>query len=309
MKQAIITTFISVLTFVLCACSGDGITDTYWRDDKTGEWLIGLTENKVFYDSKAWGIASKDESDGAYTLQANDGLDKLDISFGTEQDGKRTVTIGGKQYDCSLIDGWCLPDYPKKDPCDTIADSHYAAGDSVTIEGWVVNHMPGIVRKIEKELSSDVKNDREVAVNMMANIMTDEEQVFTATIDSVGHFTLRIPIVNTTSFNLYCGRKNVKIVAEPNENYFLTIDETQGKVLFMGKNARLLNEVNAHPIWPHSYGIEKLREIGDFTAILDSVRTQTKEKMQELNNVCHEHPTLSKKYHTYYRNNILLNDA
>ena len=85
-------------------------------------------------------------------IRSYDGKDKLDISFGTEQDGKRIVTIGGKQYDCSLIDGWCLPDYPKKDPCDTIADNHYAAGDSVTIEGWVVNHMPGIVRKIEKEL-------------------------------------------------------------------------------------------------------------------------------------------------------------
>ena len=47
MKQAIITIFLSVLTFVLCACSGDGITDTYWRDDKTGEWLIGLTEDKL----------------------------------------------------------------------------------------------------------------------------------------------------------------------------------------------------------------------------------------------------------------------
>ena len=308
-KKTVITFFLSaVISFVLCACSGDGITDTYWRDDKTGEWLIGLTEDKVIYDCKVWGVASKTESDGTYTIQANHGLDKLDINFGTEQEGKRTITIGGKQYDCSLIDGWYLPDYPEKDAT-AFANNHYAAGDSVTIEGWVVNRMPGIVRKIEKELSSDVKNDREVAVNMMANIMTDEEQDFTATIDSVGHFTLRMPIVNTTSFYLDCGRKNVNVVAEPNETYFLTIDETQGKVLFMGKNARLLNEVNAHPIWPHSYGIDKLREIGDFTAILDSVRTQTNEKMQELNNVCHEHPTLSKRYRTYYRNNILLNDA
>ena len=178
MKQAIITIFLSALTFVLCACSGDGITDTYWRDDKTGEWLIGLTEDKVFYDCKAWDIASKDESDGAYALQANDGVDKLDISFGTEQDGS------GNQYDCSLIDGWCLPDYPKKDPCDTIADNHYAAGDSVTIEGWIVNRLPGIFSRIGKMLGKDEKNTKKVTVNMMANIMTDEVQEFTAPIDS-----------------------------------------------------------------------------------------------------------------------------
>ena len=307
-KTTVITFFLSVvISFVLCACSGDGITDTYWRDNKTGEWLIGLTEDKLFYDCKVWGVASKKESDGTYTIQANRGLDKLDINFGTEQDGKRTITIGGKQYDCSLIDGRCLPDYPKKDPCDTIADNHYAAGDSVTIEGWVVNRLPGIVRRIEKELSSDVKNDREVTVNMMADIMTDEVQDFTAPIDYLGHFSLRIPIMNTTSFNLDCGRKNVSIVAEPNETYFLTIDEMQGKVLFMGKNARLQNEVRAHHIGMKRYGSDQLEAIGDFTAILDSVRAQTKAAMGELDAVCREHPTLSERYRTYCRNGILVN--
>ena len=308
-KKTVITFFLSaVIAFVLCACSGDGITDTYWRDNKTGEWLIGLTEDKVIYDCKVWGVASKTEGDGTYTIQANHGQDKLDISFGAEQNGKRTITIGGKQYDCSLIDGWYLPDYPEKDAT-AFANNHYATGDSVTIEGWVVNQMPGIVRRIEKELSSDVKNGKEVTVNMMANIMTDEVQSFTAPIDGVGHFTLRMPIANTTSFFLDYGKQSVNVVAEPNETYFLTIDESQGKVLFMGKNARLQNEVNAHPIWPRSYGMEKLREIGDVMAILDTVTTQTKEKMQELNNVCCEHPTLSKRYHTYYRNKILINDA
>ena len=307
MKQTIITIFLSVLTFVLCACSGDGITDTYWRDDKTGEWLIGLTEDKLFYDCKAWDIVSKDESNGTFAILANDGKDKLDIGFGTEQDGKRTVTIGGKQYDCSLIDGWCLPDYPKKDPCDTIADNHYAAGDSVTIEGWIVNRLPGIVNRIGKMLGKDEKNTKKVTVNMMANIMTDEVQEFTAPIDSVGHFSLRMPIVNTTSFLLDCGRKNVSIVAEPNETYFLTIDELQGKVLFMGRNARLQNEIRAHHIRMNGYGSNQLEAIGDFTAILDSIRTQTKAAMRELDVVCYEHPTLSGRYRTYYRNSILTN--
>ena len=50
--------------FALCGCSGDGITNTYWRDDKTGEWLIGLTEDAVIYDCKVWGIAKKNESNG-----------------------------------------------------------------------------------------------------------------------------------------------------------------------------------------------------------------------------------------------------
>ena len=307
MKQTIIIFFFAVVTFVLCGCGGDGITDTYWRDDKTGEWLIGLTEDKMFYDCKVWGIASKEESDGTYTLQANYGVDKLDISFGTEQDGKRTISIGGRQYDCSLIDGECLPDYPEKDTCDTIADNHYAAVDSVTIEGWLVNRVPGIVGRIEKMLGQEPKSGKKVTVEMMANILTDEEVEFTAPIDYLGHFTLRMPIVNTTSFYLDCGRKGVTIVAEPNETYFLTIDELQGKVLFMGKNARLQNEIRAHHIGMKAYGSDQLEAIGDFTAILDSVRIETKAAMNELDNVCHEHPTLSERYRTYYRNSILTN--
>ena len=159
-KKTIITFLFSVvMSFVLCGCSGDGITNTYWRDDKTGECLIGLTEDAVIYDCKVWGIAKKNESNGKYTIQARYGLDSLDISFGPEQDDKRSITIGNKQFDCSLIDGWYLPDYPEKDTT-TFANNHYAVGDSVTIEGWVrPSSKPGIIRKIEKKLGDDVRNE------------------------------------------------------------------------------------------------------------------------------------------------------
>ena len=214
-KKTIITFFLSaVISFVLCGCSGDGITDTYWRDNKTGEWLIGLTEDNVIYDCKMWNIAKMDESEGTYSIHANYGLDKLDISFGIEQDGKRTITIGEKQYECSLIEGRFLPDYPEKDTT-AFANNHYAVGDSVTIEGWVrPSAQPGIIRKIEKKLGNDVRN--EVTVSEAANILTDEEWTLTAAIDSLGHFTIRVPIENTTSFWLNVGKWSARVVAEPN---------------------------------------------------------------------------------------------
>ena len=295
------------MSFALCGCSGDGITDTYWRDDKTGEWLIGLTEDAVIYDCKVWGIAKKNESNGTYTIQARYGLDSLDISFGPEHDDKRSITIGNKQFDCSLIDGWYLPDYPEKDTT-AFANNHYAVGDSVTIEGWVrPSSKPGIIRKIEKKLGDDVRN--EVTVSEAANILTDEEWTLTVPIHYLGHFKLKVPVENTTSFWLNYGKWSAKVVAEPNEKYFLAIDPSAGKMLFMGKNARLQNEVNAHSIWPHSYGMGKLEEIGYLMAILDTVRAQTKEKMQELDDMCREHPTLSERYRTYYRNKILVRGA
>ena len=304
-----IISFLSAITLLaLYGCSGDDIMDTYWRDNTTGEWLIGVTEDKVIYDCKIWDIASMDKSEGTYTIQAKHGLDSLDIRFGRKQYTRRTITIGSKQFDCSLIEGHFLPDYPKKDTCATFADNHYAEGDSVTIIGWI-KPLPAILNWLINKIRKNQKNDKEVSVSMVTNILTGEDLTFTAPIDSNDHFMLRIPIENTTSFYLESGRGWARIVAEPNETYFLMMDPLQGKKLFMGKNARLLNEINAHKIIPQGYGIKEMETMGDIMNILDSVKIQTKEKMQELDSMCRMHPTLSERYRTYYRNKVLTNDA
>ena len=297
---------LAMLLLMLYGCSGGGIMDTYWRDDKTGEWLIGLTEDKLIYDCKVWGIASMDENDGAYSIRVNNGLDSLDISIGTENDGKRTISIDGKPFDCSLISGWCLPDYPEKDTCTTIADNHYQEGDSVTVIGWV---------KPKKGLfgGSGTKNGKEVTVFLTANILTGENPTYTVPIDNYGQFVLRIPFENTTSFCLKIGQDSpdiaATVVAEPNETYFMMKDYDQGKTLFMGKNVRLLNEIRAHHIITSYYGATKQEKIGNIMNILDSIKNNTKATLQELDDVCREHPTLSERYRTYTRNYILAQNA
>ena len=70
-----------MMLFLLSACSGNDIMDTYWRDDKTGEWLIGLTEDRVIYNSKVWGISKMEERDGTYTIQANYGINSIDWRY------------------------------------------------------------------------------------------------------------------------------------------------------------------------------------------------------------------------------------
>lgn len=37
-------------------CLPDGITDTYWRSEQTGEWLMGITPHHVIYHNKVWDI-------------------------------------------------------------------------------------------------------------------------------------------------------------------------------------------------------------------------------------------------------------
>ena len=33
-----------------------GIADTYWRNEATGDWLIGFTKQHVIYQNKVWDI-------------------------------------------------------------------------------------------------------------------------------------------------------------------------------------------------------------------------------------------------------------
>ena len=35
-----------------------GITDTYWRNDATGEWIIGFAPKHVIYNNKVWGLVT-----------------------------------------------------------------------------------------------------------------------------------------------------------------------------------------------------------------------------------------------------------
>ena len=79
----------------------EGITNTYWRNEATGDWLIGFAPQHVIYKNKVWDIVSQTEKKDAYTLTLSDGtvvkVDKL-------KKGKRSITIGHeKPIVCSPI--------------------------------------------------------------------------------------------------------------------------------------------------------------------------------------------------------------
>ena len=306
MKNILLGVSLMVM-LLLCGCSNDALNGTYWRNEKTGEWLMGIVDGQVVYDCQFWNITSQTEEEDAFTIEAENGKEKLLVNISKEENNLRTFTINGKESTCSYISDYYLPDYPEKDET-PLANNNYQEGDSVTIVGWI-RPLPSAIEWLKSKIDEEEGNSHEVSVSMIANILTDEEPSFKAPIDSLGHFTLRMPIVNTTSFYLDCDKWDARVVAEPNETYFLMIDPIEDKKLFMGKNARLQNEINAHSITPKAYGIDNMEKMGGIMNILDSVKIQTQEKMQELDNMCKEHPTLSERFRTYYRNKILTNDA
>ncbi|MBQ6201865.1 MAG: hypothetical protein IJK50_10615, partial [Prevotella sp.] len=162
----------------------EGITDTYWRDDATGDWLIGFAEKHVIYNNKVRDIAAQTEKKNTYTLTLDDGTT---VKVGKMKKGKRSITVGKeKPVACSPIVTAALPDYPTKDMRKGFIDNGYKKTDSVTIIGWLKD-MPEQAWKKGKEF--------EVHVN---NIFTDEQESTYAMMDSLGRFTMKMPLLNTS---------------------------------------------------------------------------------------------------------------
>ena len=284
-------TIISIL-LALVAMAGQAqntvgtLADTYWRNEKTGDWLIGITANHVIYDNMVWDIVARTEKKDAYALTISNGTT---IKVGKQKKGLRSIAIDKqKPITCSLINTEALPDYPKKDLRTGFTDNGYRDGDSVTIIGWLKDMPPEEWQK---------GGEFRVSWN---SIITDEQEVFFAKMDSLGRFMLRFPIINTSEVWLDEHRADVMSVAEPGETYFFLYDYKTGQKLWMGSNVRLQNELQAYPSDGHHDRIDFSQggkvDAMDFKAQTDNTRAQSEAKLQK---TIAEHPTLSQRYIDY----------
>ena len=270
-------------------CNAQSLTNTYWRNLKTGDWVIGFTEKHVIYDNAVWDIVEQTERKGGHTLTISNGNEARSIKVSPTKKEERTITIDKKvSVKCSPITTSTLPDYPTRDDRQGFKDNGYRMGDSVTIVGWL------------KDMSAEAwERGKEFEVAIM-NILTDEQDSFYAPLDSLGRFAFKVPLLNTSQAFLDWDRSRICTVLEPNETYFLLVDFTTGQKLFMGTNARLQNETTAHP---YTWVKEKMpfrqathEEAMQFLEKSDKERAALN---QELAQRLKEHPNLSQRYAEY----------
>lgn len=264
----------------------EDITNTYWRNESTGDWMIGITPNHVIYKNKVWDIVSQTEKKDAYTLTINDGTI---IKVGKMKKGQRIITIGKeKPATCSPIVTAALPDYPTKDMRKGFVDNGYRTNDSVTIIGWMKD-MPQQAWERGKEFSVGIEN-----------IFRDKEESSYAKMDSLGRFTLKMPILNSSQAFLDWGRTSNSTLLEPGKTYFFLYDFLTGQMLWMGDDVRLQNELLAHP---HDWNEDRIadKEEGKVTAMQFKVRTDASRaaSMTKLQNCLTQHPNLSQRYIDY----------
>ena len=257
----------------------EGITDTYWRDEATGDWLIGFAPQHVIYDNKVWDIVSQTEKKDTYSLTLAGGTT---IKVGKLKKGRRAITIAnGKSIVCSPISAAALPDYPTKDLRTGFADNGYQANDSVTIIGWLKD-MP----------EQGWKAGRDFEVNI-ENVFMDDQQKFYATMDSLGRFTLRVPVVNTSQAYLDLQRSTVSTILEPGKTYFFLNDFKTGQKLFMGDDTRVQNELLAYPDKWNYARIEDSQDAMQFKTQMDSICNAFR---AELDKHIALRPNLSQRY-------------
>ena len=269
-------------------CNAQSLTDTYWRNPKTGDWVIGFAEKHVIYDNVVWDIVEQTERKGGYTFTISNGSETKDIKVSPTKKEERTITIDKKvSVKCSPITTSTLPDYPTRDERQGFKDNGYRMGDSVTIVGWLKDIPQRKKAKIIEEIGV-----------FLDNIFLDEYIGHDISLDSLGRFSITVPILNVTEAYLI---DHLNVV-EPGETYFYLHDYATGKQLFMGNDVRLQNELVAHPF---NYVRKQMRmssateeEVLQFLKESDEERKVLDEELQQCIN---EHPNLSQRYIKYVK--------
>ncbi len=257
------------------------IMESDWRDDHSGDWIIGVYPEGVIYDGRVWQYAGNRPDDKSSEFDITDGEKQLTVKVGKWRKGRRTFVIAGKKYVCSLVEGKNLQPYPTPDSYGKLRDNGYAKGESVTVRGWLRN-MPARLRK-ENELYK---------INCEGSFGSPTGS---GKIDSLGFFAITMPLANTSFATMDWVHTFIRTVLEPGQKYFLLYDYDTGRMLWMGSDARLQNELSIYPPTWASFDKYMYPEMDNdqyFTTFIE----RWNGAHAELDSICRATPTLSDRF-------------
>ena len=284
----------SLFCYGQMALSLGNLNDTKWRNENTGDWDIGFFENFAVYDCKFWNYESINGKGDKYEIKLRNDEDLLVIKVDQEKNGKRNIQIGqNKPQPYSNITGQYIPYYPQTDVDTELIDNGYSRIDTVTIVGWLKD-MP------ESERAAGLF---EIYQN---NIYQNGQTAVYGEIDSIGRFTIKVPVINTHELLLRHGSTSISTVFEAGETYFLLHDFKNGQEMFMGKNSMLQNMYLTHQelfgrIAPTMNGSPWHDPYSSYDEFYKDSEIFWGKLENDLDSIIYEHPTLSPKYINYIR--------
>lgn len=261
---------------------------SYWRDEQTGEWVIAFLGNQAIYDNKVWDMEAELRHRGkeAEITLTHEG-ETIKVQVGKNRKGRRTMRMGKQKRTLSMITGRFMPDYPKKDMRTDFVDLGYKT-DTVTFVGWL------------KDLPETQKAKKQVRVSY-TDFITDKQVEHMVRLDSLGRFSIKIPLTCSHEFFFDWDLCYLRTVFEPGKTYFLLYDFKEGRRLFMGDDVRLQNELLKYPLEWFGICMERGDDLDEFLNATDSI---LKAKYASLDTLCDQHPTLSTRFSQFCKDNM-----
>jgi len=279
-----------------------------WINEKTNEWEYGFFEAFAIYENDFWDYESIKQKGNKTKLALKKGEQTvlLDIETGKNKSVLR-IKNGKNKAQPYIMAGTILPDYPAKD--DTPFATPTFTQDSVTIKGYY-RHFDQIPENFKQFFGVAA------IIISIPDFVTEKDSEHITDIDSLGRFAITVPTVNAQEAYLDWGRLSKMVILEPGSDLFLFADmndilpiegesreshrERPKQIIFMGKNARINNELLKFNVkWHINTSDDSVKKLSHLDFLKLSKEALDKD-MQYLNEYITQHPTVSEKFR-YYR--------
>ena len=254
-----------------------------WRNEQTGDWQLSLFGDCAIYDSKVWKYETKSEK----KVVLADGERKVTIAIGKDKAGKRDFTIDGTRMLLSQIAAQYLPDYPTADS--TAFSTEIKPGEA-TIIGYL------------KDIPEEHSFGKIYLKVQVADYIKAWKEEFSVAVDKNGKFTLKVPLfgVNIAYLRAENGSNTIvwsPMILESGNTYFFMHDFCLNQNLFMGKDARLQNEIQGKwNVMEYGYEIPKPMNTRKMIEYYNNNINWYNNTLEKLKKTISEHPTISKRY-------------
>lgn len=264
------------------------LSNTHWRNLRTGDWTISFMEDYVIYACKVWKYetALTDSMTSAQAITISNDNQTATVQIGALKNGIRTIKVqapyGTKQYRCAAFDSRRLPEYPSVERHTfKLVDYGYENIDSVTISGILLGY-----NRSNTTFTIDYSDP-----------IADNVPEFTFQTDGNGFFTVRFPLANTSYAVIRHrnGAAGFTIPVEPGRTYFVYSDVVNDRQFVMGEKSRLQNEciVYQNELYAHYDRIEETDLGSDLDAYLDYLIGQRNKHTANLDSLVKVHPSLT----------------
>jgi len=284
-----------------------------WINEKTNHWEYGFFENFAIHNCGFWNYQSVETKGNKTTIVLQQGTRTLQLEINNIKEGAVSIKNGKQKKQEYQLMQKRYPNYKTKDTSSFPTPEFKQ--DSATVIGYFRNF-----DKIPQGLMERFgRNYFELAV---LNFLTGEEDKFRTSIDTLGCFSITIPIINTQKMIADWERLGEMLVLEPNDTVFLFADindiifqESDGswegysardkQILWMGKNARINNELRQYNKAPwisvNRKEIEKGVSDMEFLQLYEDIYNQ---QTKHLNDYVSTYPTVSDKFISYKKESM-----